>query len=642
MLSTISSGLLRTENNANVDDSTLPYEMVEDSKCILRTVRSLGAGGSSVVVLAELDDDREQLFAVKVILKEELTSVQLRRVVAEYNRLWLVRSIPQLIQLVRVIEDPRTINIVMNYASGGDLYSCMTQNYPLGMPETQVRLLFRQCCEGVAALHRMGLVHRDIKCENILLSADHSRIFISDLGLSTYSRSNGSDSLLGQSYCGTLYYASPEVICHEFYNGFELDVWALGVVLFILLTARMPFYETSEHLTRKKICNGDYACPSHFKPSFLLDKLLYGMFRLSLADRFTISDVLQSEWLNYEPISRWLTTTLQWSDTKDAIEESLDLIDSGWIPAVSDSRVLTVDPLTATLLLNSTRVMLLDFFAITSQFGNRLSEWLKDKFSCTASEQKSLVETFLFELGGFFCSQEKFVEHESIFAAISRSIFALHSCGWGTVRMEHYSEEFSTSNIPSSFYFGIHHHLDSTPPLDSSTCNSPCCCIIIMGYLCHRIGHVLRKKVSVISRNCDMLQEFDKQLIRCCSCRIIVPKSNLSSSSSSLLRKKWANVPNNSAGSLSFGRFELLFIRYCNVDSSTSSRFYEVGRAILYSTSNPRNSSPLSSSSAHRSIRYHSDPRTSDSNVPQNHVNRPHDSIPSNNDIELHFLDKSL
>ena len=103
--------------------------------------------------------------------------------------------------------------------------------------EDQAKLIFRQIAEGVAYLHGEKIVHRDLKLENILIS-DDKIIKIIDFGFST---SVKGDKKL-QFSCGTPHYMSPELAQKKDYLGPPADIWALGVLLFIMLTGKLPFF----------------------------------------------------------------------------------------------------------------------------------------------------------------------------------------------------------------------------------------------------------------------------------------------------------------------------------------------------------------------------------------------------------------
>ena len=116
----------------------------------------------------------------------------------------------------------------------------ISKNCREGLFESEARQVFKQICEGVVFLHDRGIIHRDIKLDNILVVEDTERrtsnIKIIDFGLSTviYPNQKNSDA------CGTIAFQSPEMIS-KIPHDFKTDVWSLGILLYILVTGYLPF-----------------------------------------------------------------------------------------------------------------------------------------------------------------------------------------------------------------------------------------------------------------------------------------------------------------------------------------------------------------------------------------------------------------
>ena len=153
--------------------------------------------------------------------------------------------------LVEEIQQGGNVYIMTKYVKGGDLLHHIHNTLKVDhLSEDASRALFRQMVQGVADIHDQGLVHRDIKYLNILVSLRKedsdkpAKIKITDFGLC---RRMESDTV-SDALCGTVGFASPEVL-QEQPCDFKTDIWSLGVILFSLLSARVPFVGSDERET---------------------------------------------------------------------------------------------------------------------------------------------------------------------------------------------------------------------------------------------------------------------------------------------------------------------------------------------------------------------------------------------------------
>ncbi|CAG7847106.1 SubName: Full=Related to serine/threonine-protein kinase {ECO:0000313/EMBL:CCA69109.1} [Serendipita indica DSM 11827] len=155
----------------------------------------------------------------------------------------LVNGHPNVCQLLDFFEDRNFYYLILPSflppADGEprpkDLFD-LVEVHPQGLPAYLVRTYLGQIADGMAFLHQRGIVHRDIKDENVVLSADGSHCWLIDFGSAGVVRKKG-----WNSFSGTLDYASPEILRGEFYTGKEQDVWAFGVVAYVLLVGECPF-----------------------------------------------------------------------------------------------------------------------------------------------------------------------------------------------------------------------------------------------------------------------------------------------------------------------------------------------------------------------------------------------------------------
>ncbi|NXC41387.1 NUAK2 kinase, partial [Penelope pileata] len=230
-----------------------------------------------------------KLVAIKSIrkdkIKDEQDLVHIRREIEIMSSL----NHPHIIAVHEVFENSSKIVIVMEYASKGDLYDYISERQRLS--EQEARHFFRQVVSAVYYCHKNGIVHRDLKLENILLDAN-GNIKIADFGLSNVYQQ---DKFL-QTYCGSPLYASPEIINGRPYKGPEVDSWSLGVLLYILVHGTMPFDGHDYKTLVKQITSGDYREPTKLSDAC---GLIRWMLMVNPERRATIEDIAAHWWVNW-------------------------------------------------------------------------------------------------------------------------------------------------------------------------------------------------------------------------------------------------------------------------------------------------------------------------------------------------------
>lgn len=162
---------------------------------------------------------------------------------------------PHIAQMYEVIATESSIWIVTELCCGGELFDYLVEKGRLSEDET--RIIFGQLCLAVAYLHEVGIVHRDLKLENVLLD-EHCRVKLGDFG---FTREYDPNTLM-ETFCGTTGYASPEMLQRKKYQGPEVDVWSLGIIFYCLLTGTLPFDDDDETVMRAKIIQGDFEDPA--------------------------------------------------------------------------------------------------------------------------------------------------------------------------------------------------------------------------------------------------------------------------------------------------------------------------------------------------------------------------------------------
>ncbi|XP_032882983.1 MAP/microtubule affinity-regulating kinase 3 isoform X10 [Amblyraja radiata] len=194
-----------------------------------------------------------------------------------------------IVKLFEVIETEKTLYLVMEYASGGEVFDYLVAHGR--MKEKEARAKFRQIVSAVQYCHQKQIVHRDLKAENLLLDADMN-IKIADFGFSNeFTIGNKLDT-----FCGSPPYAAPELFQGKKYDGPEVDVWSLGVILYTLVSGSLPFDGQNLKELRERVLRGKYRIP--FYMSTDCENLLKRFLVLNPSKRGTLEQIMKDRWIN--------------------------------------------------------------------------------------------------------------------------------------------------------------------------------------------------------------------------------------------------------------------------------------------------------------------------------------------------------
>ncbi|KEH30920.1 putative protein kinase CAMK-OST1L family [Medicago truncatula] len=253
-------------------------------------VRDIGSGNFGVARLMR-DKQTEELVAVKYIERGEKIDENVQREIINHRSL----RHPNIVRFKEVILTPTHLAIVMEYASGGELFEriCNAGRFS----EDEARFFFQQLISGVSYCHAMEVCHRDLKLENTLLDGSPApRLKICDFG---YSKSSVLHSQ-PKSTVGTPAYIAPEVLLKKEYDGKIADVWSCGVTLYVMLVGAYPFEDPEEpknfRKTINRILNVHYSIPDYVHISPECQHLISRIFVADPAKRISIPEIRNHEW----------------------------------------------------------------------------------------------------------------------------------------------------------------------------------------------------------------------------------------------------------------------------------------------------------------------------------------------------------
>ncbi|KAM7396211.1 hypothetical protein PAMP_019268 [Pampus punctatissimus] len=252
----------------------------------------IGRGSFSRVVRVEHKSTR-QPYAIKMIE----TRYREGREVCE-SELCVLRRVrhTNIIQLVEVFETAERVYMVMELATGGELFDRIIARG--SFTERDATRVLQMVLDGVKYLHTLGITHRDLKPENLLYyhpGAD-SKIIITDFGLAS-SRKKGDECLM-KTTCGTPEYIAPEILVRKPYTN-AVDMWALGVISYILLSGTMPFEDDNRMRLYRQILKGKYSFSGEPWPSVsnLAKDFVERILTVDPSERLTAGQALKHPWI---------------------------------------------------------------------------------------------------------------------------------------------------------------------------------------------------------------------------------------------------------------------------------------------------------------------------------------------------------
>ncbi|KAG5896977.1 hypothetical protein JTB14_018492 [Gonioctena quinquepunctata] len=306
--------------NYPAEEDFLPTEM----KKRYVTSRLLGTGACGQVRLV-YDKITCQQYALKKITKSRDTPSQMhninhpQRIETEINILEEL-SHPLVVKTKEILKNDSDVFIILEFMKGGELSRRLSSGEPQ-LSESNAKFFFYQMVLAVQYLHCAGITHRDLKPGNVLLSSSDVKTLlkVTDFGLSFVSMGYGD---VMKTVCGTFHYMAPEVLnpTAKEYNS-QVDIWSLGVILYYMLSKRLPFQSNDKSTLAGLILRGKYSMQYSvwYEISPLAKDLITKMLKVDPRERITVDGILSHPWIKQDHLMQFLVENMM----KNEIDKQL-------------------------------------------------------------------------------------------------------------------------------------------------------------------------------------------------------------------------------------------------------------------------------------------------------------------------------
>ena len=268
------------------NDNSMPKILAEIN---FKMGKKLGEGMFSSVKLGTHSVTNEEV-SIKILEKTKISKIEDKeRINREISIMKKVKHF-NIAKLYAVIETKLTIFLIQEYIQGKELIEYLNKKGKL--KEVEACKFFHQIISGLDYLHQCGIAHRDFKPENILLTNDNQILKIIDFGLShTYKKGE-----LLKTGCGSPCYVPPEMVKEEKYNGALSDIWSAGIILYLMLCGKLPFYDDDNQILYEKILSGKYEVPDHLSDN--AKDILSKIIEIDPKKRINFEGIKSHPWFN--------------------------------------------------------------------------------------------------------------------------------------------------------------------------------------------------------------------------------------------------------------------------------------------------------------------------------------------------------
>merc|ERR1711892_473693 len=257
----------------------------KEMHALYAVLEEIGRGGFGVVYAAERKSDGLEV-AVKEVSKD-MDTLTNNNVPLEVALMQQVNDVPGVIKLLDYFDTTDSFYVVMERFASKDLFDFISEQGPL--PEALARDLFMQLVDTVSECHEKGVVHRDIKDENILIDINTFKTKLIDFGSGAHLEEE-----VYQEFKGTRVYSPPEWINSGTYTAEALTVWSLGILLYDMVCGDNPFESDDE------ICAGRLVWFKQLNLSSQVKDLISGCLTIQPGKRITLGQIHKHSWVRKE------------------------------------------------------------------------------------------------------------------------------------------------------------------------------------------------------------------------------------------------------------------------------------------------------------------------------------------------------
>ncbi|XP_031830312.1 testis-specific serine/threonine-protein kinase 3 isoform X2 [Nomia melanderi] len=267
-------------------------------------LKKLGEGSYAKVYLSEYksesEPDKNKKLACKVIDTTKAPKDFVKKFLPRELDILVKVNHPHVVHVHSIFQRRAKYFMFMRYAENGDLLEFILKNG--AVQESQARVWLRQLTLALQYLHELEIAHRDVKCENVLLTSNYN-LKLADFGFARYVIDDQGKQVLSDTYCGSLSYIAPEILRGSPYSPKMSDIWSLGVILYILLNKAMPFDDTDIKRLYIQQRNRKWKFRSKVAPilSEQVKKLVSAILEPDPGKRMKLDQIINSEWIAMDP-----------------------------------------------------------------------------------------------------------------------------------------------------------------------------------------------------------------------------------------------------------------------------------------------------------------------------------------------------